>query len=115
MRRVSTDVFDLHLTRDLTSAYILDFNPFHAKTDALLFTYEELYDIFIGSVSKSTSSGSGVHSQPVLRTITSAAHPSATLNAPANQHNAVPFDALQLSSGADLVTFAQELDRRLEM
>ena len=37
-----SDVFDFLLTRKLDSGHIIDFQPYASKTDALLFTYEEL-------------------------------------------------------------------------
>ncbi|KAF5315292.1 hypothetical protein D9619_007381 [Psilocybe cf. subviscida] len=43
---------------------------------------------------------------PVLRVIDSAAHPAATSNAPAHQHNMIPFEAVSLSSGRDIEEFA---------
>jgi hypothetical protein len=42
-----------------------------------------------------------------LRVIDSRAHPAATSNAPAHQHNMIPFEALSLSSGRDIEDFAE--------
>lgn len=88
------DIFDFLLTRDLSRGHILDFNPYAPRTDPLLFTYEELTDI---------TSQEGL---PDFRVIDSRAHPAATSNAPAYQHNMVPFEALSLSSGKDIEQFA---------
>src|SRR4051812_20259680 len=41
----SLDTFDLLLTKDLSKAHIVDFNPFLPKTDPLLFTYEDLFQL----------------------------------------------------------------------
>ncbi|KAG5633988.1 hypothetical protein DXG03_006429, partial [Asterophora parasitica] len=43
---------------------------------------------------------------PAFRFIDSRSHPAATSNAPAYQHNMVPFEALRLSSGRDIEEFA---------
>ncbi|KIJ30452.1 hypothetical protein M422DRAFT_234819 [Sphaerobolus stellatus SS14] len=96
-------VFDIHMTRDLSSAYILDFNPFHPMTDSLLVTYEELLDLY---------NSEGL--QPHLHTVSSPSHPAAARNAPANQHNAIPYDALQLSSGVDIDSFARQWEEQLK-
>jgi hypothetical protein len=45
---------------------------------------------------------------PVLRVITSRAHPAANQNIPLHQHNMVPFDALSMSNGLDITTFAEK-------
>ncbi|KAH9480460.1 Cell division cycle protein 123 [Psilocybe cubensis] len=92
-------VFDFLLTRDLTRGHIIDFNPYMPKTDPLLFTYEELTDIF--ALSSSTKKDI-----PVLRVIDSASHPAAASNAPANQHNMLPVEAINMSSGRDIEEFA---------
>lgn len=91
-------VFDVLLTRDLTRFHILDFNPYAPRTDPLLFTYEELRDI-------STHIRDSNEIIPHLRIIDSPAHPVATRNTPAHQHNMVPFEALSLSEGRDVDSF----------
>jgi hypothetical protein len=94
-----TDTFDLLLTRDLTRAHILDFNPYAARTDPLLFTYDDLFNLL--STGKTRDDG-----HPDLRVIDSGMHPAAVFNAPAYQHNMVPFEALSMSSGRDIEEFA---------
>ncbi|KIY44826.1 D123-domain-containing protein [Fistulina hepatica ATCC 64428] len=92
-------VFDLLLTRDLARAHIIDFNPYAPRTDALLFTYEELGKIF------HSKKLSGEHSQvePVFKFVNT---PS-TSAAPEHQHNMMPFEALSLSNGNDIEEFAR--------
>ncbi|KAF8480698.1 D123-domain-containing protein [Gautieria morchelliformis] len=108
-------VFDIHMTRDLSSAHILDFNPYHPKTDALLFTYDELLQLLMSaSTSAAASTPDEPSFTPVLRTITSASHPAAARNAPSNQHNAVPFEALQMSAGNDIGTFSAMWQEELQ-
>ncbi|KAG8944066.1 hypothetical protein FRC04_002206 [Tulasnella sp. 424] len=92
------DVFDILLTRSLESAHLIDFNPYAPRTDALLFTYEELH--VLGS--------SPLASLPELRVIPSSSHPMASRNAPAHQHNMVPREALELSHGRDIQEFHAE-------
>lgn len=114
----TTDIFDIHLTRDLSSAHILDFNPYHPKTDPLLFTYDEILQLL---VSASTSAApdlasdflQGQYFPPVLRIIDSPSHPAASRNAPQHQHNAVPFDVLQMSEGNDIATFSRRWQEEL--
>lgn len=89
------DTFDIVLTRDLRSAHIIDFNPFAPRTDALLFTYEELSEVHRKQPQK-----------PILRVIDSRSHPAVTRNAPANVHNMVPFELLSLSTGQSIDNFA---------
>ncbi|KAK0466977.1 D123-domain-containing protein [Desarmillaria tabescens] len=88
-------VFDFLLTRDLSRGHIIDFSPYAVRTDPLLFSYEELWDVY-------TSGG-----HPVLRVIDSRAHPAANTNAPIHQHNMIPFEAFSLSSGRDIDEFSQ--------
>lgn len=104
------DTFDFFLTRDLSRGHILDFNPYAPRTDPLLFTYEELSELLARNTSANVSdlSNGGNHkpSLPEFRVIDSRSHPAAASNAPTNQHNMVPFEALSLSSGQDIQEFA---------
>ncbi|THH20543.1 hypothetical protein EW146_g822 [Bondarzewia mesenterica] len=97
-------VFDILLTRDLERFHILDFNPYAPRTDALLFTYEELRDL----------AASVPTPLPRLRIIDSRAHPAAVHNAPAHQHNMVPFEALSLSSGRDIGDFREVWEEQIK-
>ena len=87
------------LTRDLARFHIIDFNPYAPRTDALLFTYDELAALFAAATTSMTSSPAPA---PTLRVIDSRAHPAATRNAPQHQHNMVPLEALALSEGRTL-------------
>lgn len=108
--------FDFLLTRDLSRGHILDFNPYAPRTDPLLFTYEELSELLEARIPAETSptstlpNGDQHHAAPSLlpefRVINSRSHPAATANAPAYQHNMIPFEALSLSSGRDIEEFA---------
>ena len=91
-----TDVVDLLLSKDLARAHIVDFNPYIARTDPLLFTYEELANLI------SERSSPAV---PALRVINSPAHAMANRNAPDHQHNMVPLEAFAL--GWDANTLAE--------
>ena len=90
-----SDIFDFLLTRDLSKGHIIDFNPYAPKTDPLLFTYEELRDLI----------PLGTH-LPILRVIDSPSHPAAVANAPAHQHNMIPFEAVSMSNGLNIEEFA---------
>jgi len=89
-------IFDILLTRDLSGAHIIDFNPYAPRTDPLLFTYEDLFTLLTRNRS----------STPQLKVIDSRTHPAVTRNAPMNQHNMIPFEALNLSSGRDIEQFS---------
>lgn len=84
------------MTRDRARAHIIDFNPYTSRTDPLLFDYEELFYLL-------TQSRQMI---PVLKVIDSRAHPAANRNAPQHQHNMIPFEALNLSSGRDIEQFS---------
>jgi D123 len=105
---LSADTFDILLTRDLTHAHVLDFNPYAPRTDSLLFTYENLLSLLTGDRSRT----------PLLMVIDSPSHPAAKRAIPTHQHNMVPFEALSLSSGKDIDDFAdlwrEEIKKSLE-
>ncbi|KAL0960700.1 hypothetical protein HGRIS_005725 [Hohenbuehelia grisea] len=124
--------FDILLTRDLSRAHIIDFNPYAPRTDTLLFTYEELHDIYTTrfsqsrpdapssptesttSASPSASSSSIAPPLPIFRVIDSRAHPAATQGAPAYMHNKVPLDVLTMSSGRDVTEFTDAWYREVQ-
>jgi len=101
-------IFDILLTRDLSRAHILDFNPYAPRTDPLLFSYDDL--LYLLTRDKLAT--------PRMAVIDSHTHPAVTNNAPANQHNMIPFEALSLSSGRDIQEFAdlwqEEIKKNLE-
>lgn len=99
---VTSDTFDVLLTRDLERCHIVDFNPYAPNTDPLLFTYDELLTLL-----EDTLSGDSPRTLPVFKVIDSPTHPAAASNAPIHQHNMVPFEALSLSSGRDIEEFAE--------
>ncbi|GJJ10495.1 hypothetical protein Clacol_004721 [Clathrus columnatus] len=103
-------VFDVYLSRTLSSVYLMDFNPYHPKTDALLFTYEELLQKFNGFLQSQDQN----LIRPVFHVIDSPSHPHAVRTAPAHQHNAVPFDILHLSAGNDMTTFTNTWEEAIK-
>jgi hypothetical protein len=98
------DIFDFLLTRDLTRGHIIDLNPYSPRTDSLLFSFEELRELAESASPK--AAGNPEEVRPEFRYIGSASHPAAQRNAPTHQHNMVPFEALQMSSGRDIESFA---------
>jgi len=105
-------VIDLYLTRDLSNAYIMDFNPYAPRTDPVLFTYQELDKLFnsqetLPDPPGTTSSPSHfqavdtefLNPLPVFRIISSFSQKLAGRNAPKHSHNMMPREALELSSG----------------
>ena len=95
------DVVDLLLSKDLARAHIVDFNAYIARTDPLLFTYEELASLF---------SERGSRVVPVLRVIDSPAHAMANRNAPDHQHNMVPLEAFALGWDTNALVGIQRVD-----
>lgn len=102
----SVDVFDLLLTRDLTRAHIIDFNPYAPRTDPLLFTYDELLNFLLLQTTADTSTDAG-DVKPEFRIIDSRAHPAASRNAPTHQHNMVPIEALAMGHGRNIQEFSE--------
>jgi hypothetical protein len=98
------DTLDVLLTRDLTRFHIIDFNPYAPRTDALLFTYDELATLF-SAATTSASSSPFLAEVPTLRVIDSRAHPVAAHSAPQHQHNMIPLEALTLSEGRNVEEF----------
>ncbi|KAF9468578.1 D123-domain-containing protein [Collybia nuda] len=96
---ISDYTFDILLTRDLVRGHILDFNPYAPQTDALLFTYDELHDIFLERIA-------GDKKSATLKIIDSKTHPAAVSNMPAYQHNMMPFEALNISNGRNIEEFS---------
>ncbi|KAJ4491316.1 D123-domain-containing protein [Lentinula edodes] len=106
-------ILDLLLTRDLSSAHIVDFNPYAPRTDPLLFSYEELRDILnehrvTDTIAQLTAP------LPHFRVIDSPSHPAASCKSPANQHNMVPFEALSLSNGRDIEDFKELWEKSIK-
>ncbi|TRM62849.1 hypothetical protein BD626DRAFT_569437 [Schizophyllum amplum] len=102
------DIFDILLTRDLSRAHIVDFNPYAPRTDSLMFSYEELDALHrVHTNAEDTGNPSTPPPIPQFKYVDSPAHPFARSNAPAHQHNMVPLEALSLSSGRDIAEFAE--------
>ena len=97
-------MFDILLTRDLSRAHVVDFNPYAPHTDPLLFTYEELNGILTD----------GSERLPVFKVVDSRAHPGASRNAPVHQHNMVPLEVLALSAGRTVTDFADVLEEEIK-
>ena len=112
----AVDVIDLYLTRDLSNAYIMDFNPYAPRTGPILFTYGELDKLFNSQETQpdppgTTSSPSPLRTLdaeasdplPIFRIISSPSHALVGRNAPKHAHNMVPREALELSNGRTVV------------
>lgn len=82
---------------------LLDFQPYRASTDALLFSYEDVRDI----LEHSRSGAEGAEQLPVLRVIDSAGHPDAIRNQPTFSTNMMPVEMIELSEGRNLDEFRE--------
>ncbi|KAF9527542.1 D123-domain-containing protein [Crepidotus variabilis] len=98
--------FDFLFTRDLSKGHILDFNPYMPKTDPLLFTYDDLRDLFQAAQLAHDTESTLPLIRPTLRVVDSPTHPLAAKNAPAHQHNMIPYEAAHLSDGRNIEEFA---------
>lgn len=108
----------------MTDCTIVDFAPYRASTDPLLFTYEDLLDVlqtaYLPPPSDDASSAGdngGALSRPrlpILRVIDSAGHPTAARNAPTFGTSMMPLDMVQLSEGRSFDDFTEELVRAVQ-
>ncbi|OCF37012.1 cytoplasmic protein [Kwoniella heveanensis BCC8398] len=122
-------IFDLYLSPNLSSARIIDFNPYRDSTDPLTFTYEDLRNIVqeafepLSTTVPQTSSKAHTESAdestakrtrlPVFRYIDSKAHPDVNRNAPAYQSNMMPLEMLEMSQGLNMAEFKEAWDEAL--
>lgn len=111
------DVLDLLLTRDLSRAHVVDFNPYAPRTDPLLFEWSELAELHtrvresnmnlgLQSLRLDDQPPAGESSSlgavlPLLRIVTSPNQ----ANRPMYSHNMIPADALSDSA----IQFAAEM------
>ncbi|WVQ96245.1 hypothetical protein IAU59_003349 [Kwoniella sp. CBS 9459] len=106
-------VFDLYLSPHLSSARIIDFNPYRESTDPLMFTYEGLRDIAQEAFEPVASDSSSRTRLPVFRYIDSKAHPDVNRNAPAYQSNMMPLEMIEMSQGLNMAEFKEAWDEAL--
>lgn len=78
------DTFDLHVGEKIQ---IVDFGPYRESTDSLLFSYEELRDIFVAQ------------SGPEFRVIDHPSHPAANRGVPTFGTNMLPVEMVEMSEG----------------
>ncbi|CAE6459904.1 unnamed protein product [Rhizoctonia solani] len=125
--QVSSYVMDLLLTRDLSRAHIVDFNPYAPRTDPLLFEWSELAELHARAeqmeiesgldslrLEESTHTGPGYNREfstidlPLLRIVTS---PNQSAR-PMYSHNMIPADALSDSAMRFAAEIAVEMAQR---
>lgn len=104
------DIFDLLLSDNSTPPTIIDFNPYRASTDSLLFTYSELHDILLTSLEPLPHSEDGLAKDPrprlpILKVVDSPTHPEANRGAPAFGTNMMPLEMVEMSQGRSLEEF----------
>ncbi|KAG8712994.1 hypothetical protein FRC09_019233 [Ceratobasidium sp. 395] len=121
--RVTSYVLDLLLTRDLSRAHVVDFNPYAPRTDPILFEWSELADLHERAQASNTRlrleslslEGPTVNGQslsdvelPPLRIVTS---PNQATR-PAYSHNMVPAEALSDNAMQFAAQMAVEMAQR---
>ncbi|KAG8719747.1 hypothetical protein FRC08_002107 [Ceratobasidium sp. 394] len=121
--RVTSYVLDLLLTRDLSRAHVVDFNPYAPRTDPLLFEWSELAELH--EQARASDAHSGLQSLsleertrgeqlpagtglPPLRIVTS---PNQATR-PAYSHNMVPAEALSDNAMQFAAQMAVEMAQR---
>ncbi|KAG8745959.1 hypothetical protein FRC10_006522 [Ceratobasidium sp. 414] len=121
--RVTSYVLDLLLTRDLSRAHVVDFNPYAPRTDPLLFEWSELAELH--EQARESDARSGLQSLsleeravgghlpaetevPPLRVVTS---PNQATR-PAYSHNMVPAEALSDNAMQFAAQMAVEMAQR---
>ncbi|KAF8340548.1 cytoplasmic protein [Cantharellus anzutake] len=121
-------VVDIYLTRDLSNAHIMDFNPYAQRTDPILFTYQELHEFYSSNAALMDPPGITSPSQsqdlnkttpsPIFRVIPSRAHVLAGRNIPRHAHNMMPREALEFSQGRTVAAlqevWKEEIKRAME-
>ncbi|KAJ3014064.1 hypothetical protein HKX48_005346 [Thoreauomyces humboldtii] len=92
-------VFDVYLNQRNRAVWLLDFNPFGATTDTLLFAWDEL-------LTETDEDGTDFRFVESPSEIVGAAHPAYAMNR-------LPRDAVELANGNDIDTFAERFRRNL--
>ncbi|WWD18786.1 hypothetical protein CI109_103241 [Kwoniella shandongensis] len=103
-------IFDLYLSPKMTSAKIIDFQPYRPSTDPLLFTYDELLDITETAFEPPSDSEVTRPRLPIFKIIESRAHPDANRNAPAYQANMMPLEMIEMGEGRNMAEFKEAWD-----
>ncbi|KAI8620420.1 D123-domain-containing protein [Chytriomyces sp. MP71] len=93
----SSYVFDAYMNRNTRKLYLIDFNPFSATTDSLLFDWDEILSF------DTTKNEVGLG----LRVVASAGE-AGQLQQPMYATNRMPKDAIDISDGQTLAEFAQQ-------
>ncbi|WWC88313.1 uncharacterized protein L201_003221 [Kwoniella dendrophila CBS 6074] len=106
-------IFDLYLSPNLSSAKIIDFQPYRLSVDSLLFTYEELLSILETSLEPISSPGQDTKQDrlPIFKIIDCKSHPSVSRNAPTYQSNMMPLEMIELSQGRSMEEFKDAWDQ----
>ncbi|GAA5984114.1 hypothetical protein JCM10908_006056 [Rhodotorula pacifica] len=107
---LSDYILDVYITRDRSRVFVIDFNPFAARTDPLLFSYPELHDLFLSSLPAPTSASSTATEphRPELRVVTPSSNPASQSAVPRYAHNRYPKDVVDMSEGQSIAEFAKE-------
>lgn len=82
---------------------LMDFQPYRASTDSLMFSYADVRDVLV----RSRSGSEDAEQLPVLRVIDSANHPEANRNQPTFSTNMMPIEMVELSEGRNLEEFRE--------
>lgn len=123
-KTICSDVLDLLLTRDLSRAHVVDFNPYAPRTDPLLFDWSELAELHTQALGSDVELGvqslslddrppttervSLGTTLPVLRIVTSPNQ----ANRPMYSHNRIPADALSDNAMQFAAEMAVEMAQR---
>jgi hypothetical protein len=100
------DVFDVYVLRALDDSvrrvFLLDINPFTPATDALLFSWDEILEMDDGQECEFRYIESEIHARQYQQ------------HAPRFVTSRMPSDAVWLSEGQTLTSFAEQLSKELQ-
>lgn len=92
-----TVTFDIYFTRTLDRVFLIDFNPYAPRTDALLFDWSAL---------AANHHNHHHHDEPELRILDDPAAAQGTL--PRFSHNAYPADVVTMSQDTSIEDFGRK-------
>jgi hypothetical protein len=100
--------FDAYLTRGMEKVFLVDVGPYLPRTDALLWSWDE-----VEAKAEQLHESSGTSDElPELRILTDRTQ--ANQAAPTHAHNMVPRDLLERSEGKGIADFAREWEESLK-
>ncbi|KAJ3067721.1 hypothetical protein HDU98_009068 [Podochytrium sp. JEL0797] len=107
-------VFDVYVNKTNQKCWLIDFNPFSANTDGLLFGWDEILEFEANTVSEVEGlvAGDKQCAGMGLRVVSTPSESGLTYQ-PMYASNRMPKDAIDLSDGQTLADFAKQLSEEV--